>query len=115
MKDRSVTNAEGYVIRFSNGLRVKVKYETYIGEMVKAKLSYTYLMNRFASGNLEKMLSTLDEEIRDTALQMLGEIMLALSHPGTDRQKWQRLYSLVDPDDQTSYFQQVCRNFVKSL
>jgi len=114
MKDRSVTNKEGFVVRVGD-LRFKVKYETYIGEMVKAKLSYTYLMNRFASGNLEKKLITLDEEIRNVALQMLGRIMICLSRPGTPREKWQWLYELVDVDEQTSYFQQVCRNFVKSL
>jgi hypothetical protein len=115
MKDRSVQNREGFVIRFANGLRVKVKFETYIGLMVKAKLTYTYLMNRMISGNLERMLATLDEEIRDIAMIMLGRIMMGLATQGTNRQKWTKLYNLVDLDDATSYFKQICRTFVKHM
>ncbi|MEY4745106.1 MAG: hypothetical protein RL272_1051, partial [Candidatus Parcubacteria bacterium] len=67
MKDTNVRNKEGFVVRFASGLRVKFKFESYIGLMVEAKLSYTYLMNRMAAGNLERMLDTLDAEARPKA------------------------------------------------
>ncbi|MBT6690915.1 hypothetical protein HOB10_01100 [Candidatus Parcubacteria bacterium] len=115
MKDRSVENTEGYVIRFQNGLRVKVKFQTYIGYMVADKLSFTYLMNRMISGNLERMLSTLPEEIYQIALEMLGRTMLLLSTPGTAKEKWRQLYTLVPSEQSTSYFQLICRKFVKHM
>lgn len=112
MQDRSVSNREGFVVRFDNGLRVKLKFQTYIGKMVADKLSYTYLMNRMLSGNLQKMLETLPEEIFATALRMLGEILLAASVPGDAKAKWRALYAL-DPEG-SSYFQSVCRAYVKA-
>lgn len=114
MRDRSVHNQEGYVVRFQNSLRMKLKFENYIGLMVRDKLSPTYLMQRMISGNLEKMLLTLPEEIYNTALTMLGEIMLRISAPGSLKDKWRRLYDLPH-DTGDSYFQEVCRNFVKTL
>jgi len=115
MKDRSVTNQEGYVVRFQSGLRVKFKFESYIGKMVADKLSYSYLLNRLASGNAERMLSTLSEEILDTAHKMLGRILLAVAAPGTLKDKWRRLYALVPEEERSSYFESVCRDFVKGF
>lgn len=115
MSDRTVQNEEGYVVRFNNGLRVKLKFETYIGKMVNAKLSYKYLMQRFVTGNLEEMLLTTEEEVGDIAYKMLGEIMLKVSVPGAPTEKWRRLYELVPKEDRTSSFETACRNFVKFL
>jgi RNA ligase len=115
MGDRAVQNTEGYVIRFSNGLRVKVKFQTYIGYMVADKLSFTYLMNRMVSGNLERMLLTLPEEIYQTALGMLGQILLHLSSAGSPKDKWRKLYTLLPDDEATSYFKSICRKFTKHM
>jgi hypothetical protein len=115
MTDRQISNQEGYVIRFSSGLRVKIKFQTYIGYMVADKLSYTYLMNRMITGNLQRMLDTLPEEIYKIALEMLGQIMLHVSVPGTPKDKWRKLYEVMPPDQATAYFKTVCRNFVKTL
>ncbi len=114
MKDRSVDNQEGYVITFSNGLRVKVKFETYIGKMVAAKLSYNYLMRRLLSGNTKKMLLTLPEEIHDTAMRMLGEILILLSTPGEPKDRWRALYTL-EGDNASNTFKNTCREFVKTF
>ncbi|OGN28750.1 MAG: hypothetical protein A3A33_03135 [Candidatus Yanofskybacteria bacterium RIFCSPLOWO2_01_FULL_49_25] len=115
MKDRSVTNQEGFVIRFGSGLRVKVKFETYIGQMVAAKLSYKYVMQRFCASNAERMLGTLPEEIYDAALRMMGEIMLSVSAGGTMQEQWRRLYLLELGEKRTASFEQACRKFVKKL
>lgn len=115
MKDRTVVNQEGYVVRFDNNLRVKFKFVTYIGQMVADKLSYIYLMNRMIKGNLRKMLDTLPEEIYTTALRMLGEILLAFSMPGSMQDKWRSLYALQSDGETPDYFRSVCRNFVKSM
>ena len=115
MKDRSFTNLEGFVVRFSNGYRVKFKFEAYIGLMVQEKLSYAYLMNRMASGSAKKMLDTLPEEVYPTALQMIGEIMLQFSVPGKPKDKWRALYDLHQNGVSENYFRGVCRKFVKSM
>ena len=115
MKDKSIQNQEGYVVRFQNGLRVKFKFENYIAKMVESKLSYVYLMRVFMSGRLEQMISLLPEEIHNVALKMLGEIMLGLSTKGSPQYKWQRLYKLVSADLATEYFKATCREFVKNI
>lgn len=115
MGDRSIENREGVVVRFQSGLRVKLKFETYIARMVADKLGYVYLMNRLMKGNLQKMLAVLPEEIYGTALRMLGEILLAFSTPGTEKDRWRALYDLLPPEGQTSYFKSVCRRFSRFL
>jgi len=111
MADRSVENQEGFVIRFASGLRVKLKYQTYIGKMVADKLSYTYLMNRWMTGNLQRMLDTLPEEIYNTALRMVGQIFVTM----TPQEKWRRLYDILPENQSTAYYQGVCREFVKHM
>ena len=114
MKDRTIYNQEGYVVCFASGLRVKFKFENYIGLMVRDKLSPAYLMQRMISGNLEKMLLTLPAEIYATALNMLGEILLRISVGGTPKDRWRRLYDLPHTTGDT-YFQGLGREFVKQL
>jgi tRNA splicing ligase len=55
VSSRSVSNHEGWVMNF-NGQLVKFKYINYIGEMVKSKLSYKYIMNCMIKGRLDKMM-----------------------------------------------------------
>lgn len=115
MKNRDVVNAEGWVIRLSDGTRVKVKYETYIGLMVQKKLSPTYIMNRIMAGNLDRMLNTLDEEVVSFAHEMLGRIM-RVQFMCTDRKvRCQYLYNIVPPETSTAYYKGICRKFVDYL
>jgi hypothetical protein len=113
MQDRTVRNREGFVARFANGLRVKFKFETYIGMMVEGKLTYAYLMNRMISGNLKRMLGTLEEEIFPIAEQMCAEIQSILAMKATAREKWRNLYGLVSPEEATPYYKNICRRLVK--
>ena len=115
MKDRSVRNKEGWVIRFEDGTRVKVKYETYIQLMVVSKLSPSYLMRRMMSGNLDRMLGTLDEEIVSHANELLGRIVRVLFMNVSVKEQRQYLYGLVPPEESTSYYRSVCREFLNSL
>lgn len=116
MKDRTVTNEEGFVVRLFDGTRVKVKYETYIGLMVQKKLSPTYLMNRMISGNLDKMLLTLQEEVVPAANEMLGRILRVQFMPNaTVKERRQYLYGIVPPELSTDYYRGICRSFLKFL
>lgn len=114
MKDKSVQNQEGFVVR-TTGLRFKLKFDTYIAKMVADKLSFKYLMNRFKSGNLKRMIDTLPEEIYNSALEMLGRMLLAVADTESDKEKHKNLYELLPPDQQTPYAKGVCREFVKVL
>jgi RNA ligase len=113
--DRTVANREGYVVRFSNGLRLKFKFETYVGKMIAKKLSHAYLMRRVAAGDLKTKMLLLPEEIYDNALRMLGEITLAMSVTGSQQTKWRELYTILPEDQRTPYNKGVCREFVKAL
>jgi len=111
--DRSVTNREGWVIRFENGLRVKIKYETYLAMMYAKQLSYRYLMARMVAGDLESRLEVLDDEVYDRAMSMLGDIMRRLYMPAPLLSHiWKRLYELQDQDVTESTFRARCREFV---
>lgn len=115
MKDRSVSNQEGYVVRFENGLRVKLKFETYISKMIADKIGYSYLMKKFVSGRLKDTLDILDEEIVETAKLMLADILISVSTADNPKAKWRALYELVPEEESTSSFRESCRKFVKAL
>ena len=74
IRDRSVTNNEGWVATVGDRL-VKFKYETYIGMMVQSKLSYKYVMRCLQNDRAEKMFMTLPEEVRETADKMVEDVV----------------------------------------
>lgn len=115
MKDHSISNQEGYVVRFQSGLRVKLKFETYISKMIADKISYAYLMKKFMSGQLKDLMDILDEEVVGTAKLMLADILIYLSTEKTPKEMWRALYGLVPEEETTSSFQATCRNFVKAI
>lgn len=111
INDRSVLNNEGWVMDF-DGYLVKFKYISYIGEMVKSKLSYKYIMNCLKNNRLDKMLFTLQEEVREEAYRMVDVVKTQTLHAlvaGT----YKPLYELYDPEIEGSkgYFTQVCRTY----
>ena len=114
MRDRTAANQEGYVVRFKNGLRVKFKFESYIGLMVQDKLSYGYLINRTLSGNLEKMLRTLPEEVRDEADQMVRNLFRA-KRIGDEKKRRAYLYGLDKKREKNQHYRGQCRRFLASI
>lgn len=106
VKNRSVHNNEGWVASIGDRL-VKFKYETYIGMMVESKLSYKYIMNCMKNDRLDKMLSTLPEEIREVAYQMVREV-----ERKTNSQSYNALYTLYnEKEGGNAYFKTVCREY----
>tara|TARA_R110000751_G_scaffold80161_3_gene161624 strand:- start:17 stop:1240 length:1224 start_codon:yes stop_codon:yes gene_type:complete len=111
INNRDVLNNEGWVMDFG-GYLVKFKYISYIGEMVKSKLSYKYIMNCLKNNRLDKMLFTLQEEVREEAYRMVDVVKtqtLRALVAGT----YKPLYELYDPEIEGSkgYFTQVCRTY----
>lgn len=111
INDRSILNKEGWVMNF-DGYLVKFKYISYIGEMVKSKLSHKYIMNCIKNDRLDKMLNTLEEEIRDHAYHMVEEVKAA-AHRAVLAGNHMPFYDLYDPemDGSKAYYTQVCRSF----
>tara|TARA_B100000700_G_scaffold320593_1_gene418168 strand:- start:612 stop:1802 length:1191 start_codon:yes stop_codon:yes gene_type:complete len=110
INDRSVTNREGWVMSF-DGYLVKFKYIAYIGEMVKSKLSYKYIMNCIKNDRLDKMLFTLPEEVREHAYHMVDEIK-EVTKKCIESNTYKPLYSFYnDNEGGEAYFKTVCRTY----
>lgn len=115
MKDLSVQNKEGYVVRFQNGLRVKFKFASYINKMVEEKLGCRYLMKRIIAGNLEKMIKNLPEEIYAKAQEMIENLHHVKSVSRVEKEQRKYLYELVPPEQSNSGYRAVCREFLRYL
>lgn len=111
INNRSVLNNEGWVMDF-DGYLVKFKYISYIGEMVKSKLSYKYIMNCIKNNRLDKMLFTLPEEVRDEAYRMVN-VVKATTDRAIRAGTYKPLYDLYTAEMEGSkgYFTQVCRTY----
>jgi hypothetical protein len=111
VKDRSVHNNEGWVASIGDRL-VKFKYETYIGMMVSAKLSYKYVMRCIQNDRAEKMFSTLPEEVRPVADKMIEEVIERVRDSKRSGGGYKVLYGLHNPNEGgVDYFRSVCREF----
>ena len=113
INDRSIENREGWVAFVGEGpkrRRVKFKYVTHIGDMVKSKLSYKYIMNCLRKERANRMLDTLPEEIRDVAYNMLARVEKIASESSS----YKALYILHDENEGgRDYFRQVCRDYYR--
>ena len=112
VSSRSVSNHEGWVMNF-NGQLIKFKYINYIGEMVKSKLSYKYIMNCMIKGRLDKMMFMLPEEIRTAAYEMV-DVVNDTMDDAYDSGDHKVLYELHNESEGgVNYFRTVCRNFYR--
>ena len=112
LKDRSVSNNEGWVMSFNDYL-VKFKYETYIGMMVESKLSYKYIMQCIMNNRLEKMIMTLPEELYEFAKEMQKTILKEVAISVKENTN-KNLYALwTENEGSVAYYRTVCRNFIK--
>ena len=112
INDRSVHNNEGWVMDF-NGELIKFKYIDYIGQMVKSKLSYKYIMNCIRNDRLKKMFHTLPEELREFAYNMVDDVWRKADEAkiANDHKVLYEMHS--ELEGSTAYFQTVCRGFFR--
>ena len=112
INDRSVHNNEGWVMDF-DGQLIKFKYIDYIGQMVKSKLSYKYIMNCIRNSRLDKMFHTLPEELREFAYDMVDDVWRKAEEAKkiNDHKVLYTMHS--DLEGSTAYFQTVCRGFYR--
>jgi hypothetical protein len=112
INDRGVTNNEGWVMDFDGEL-IKFKYIDYIGQMVKSKLSYKYIMNCIRNDRLDRMLHTLPEEIREHAYDMVSTVW-EVADEASASQDHKVLYSLYgELEGGREYFRTCCRAFYR--
>ena len=112
VSSRSVSNHEGWVMDF-NGDLIKFKYVNYIGEMIKSKLSYKYIMNCMIKGRLDRVMFFLPEEVREAAHRMV-DIVNDTMDTAYDSGDHKVLYGLHNENEGgVNYFRTVCRNFYK--
>jgi hypothetical protein len=114
MKDRTVTNREGYVVEFPDG-PVKFKFETYLGEMFARKFSHGYAMRMMAAGKLAERMRMLPEEIVPMAKAVVAEISKVKRMKTPLKERWTYLYGLVPEDQRTDSYKTTCRDFVKKV
>lgn len=111
VNDRLVSNHEGWVMDFGEEL-VKFKYANYIGEMVKSKLSYKYIMNCMIKGRLDKMMFFLPEEVKEVAQEMADTVKQVCANSSDYRP----LYDLhSDNEGGVNYYRTVCRNYWREV
>lgn len=115
MKDKKVRNQEGFVAFFNNGVRVKFKFETYLGLMFAAKLSYTNILKHLAAGNMEERISMMPEKSAERAREIIARIMATVNIEATPKKKWADLYKILPKNEDTDTARSYCRKFVKSL
>ncbi len=116
VRDTTVRGREGLVARFANGVRVKYKFETYIGLMVAAKLTYGYLMKRLMAHNAEKMIRTLPEEIVGRARDMIAQIQAVVREvPGDLKARREYLYRLDSERQKKQHYRSICRKFIQQV
>ena len=113
IQDRSVHNREGWVAFVGTGpdrRRIKFKYISHIGEMVKSKLSYKYVMNCICNQRVDYMFHTLPEEIREVAYRMVAQVEKIANESST----YKALYVLhSDNEGGVDYFRTVCRQYYR--
>lgn len=120
MKDKSIANQEGFVVRFVSGPRVKFKFATYIGKMFEAKLTYSYLMKNMIKGKLDEKLNFLPAEGKIRAQEMLKEILAVKDiidedKKSLDRKQKEYLYLLEDEEKRSNSYKTTCRSFLLFL
>lgn len=112
MKDLSVENEEGFVVRYASGRRVKFKFASYIGRMINEKLNLRYVMRRMMEGALEKRTGDLPGEVQLEA-QRLRQLLLGVKDvEGSKKDRWAYLYAL-EPleEERTDTYKALCRSF----
>lgn len=76
LKARNTVNEEGYVVRFSNGLRIKIKFENYMKvHRVARNVNATMLLQEYAAGRtLIELLEQLPDEFMQWAETTYSQI-----------------------------------------
>lgn len=105
-------NREGFVIRWLDGTRGKLKYQHYLDRMSDQNLTYNALMHAAIDGTLKDKLSKMPEELWQYADDMVKKLEKA---KGFTYRKEARnyLYGLVPTAKSTPYYRKLCREYLE--
>lgn len=115
MAGKRYNNSEGYVVRFQNGFRVKMKHAGYIGEMIRGKLTHRYVMQRLMTNTFESRFADLAGEIQAQANRLKKDVLAVAEVEGNQKARWKYLYELFDEDERSAYTKGICRQFERWL
>lgn len=102
---------EGFVIRWPDGTRGKLKYRHYLDDMSDQRLSYNALMHSFIDGTLKPKMDKMPEELWEYADDMWKKLEKARHMPDVKKAR-KYLYGLVPPENSTQYYRKLCREFL---
>jgi RNA ligase len=105
---------EGFVIRFQDGTRVKLKYQHYLDRMSLQNLSYNALMHAAIDGTLKSKLEKMPEELWQYADDMQQKLEKARRMSDEKRAR-EYLYGLVPPDKSTTHYRKLCRDYLAHI
>lgn len=115
MYDLSVSNQEGYVVRFASGLRVKLKFKAYIALMLKDKLTVRWVMARLRENSLEHRRSDLPGEVQKEIDRLTDLVKRAGTINGDRKAQLKYLHELEPEAERTPYYRSLCSKFHKWL
>jgi len=104
-------NREGFVIRFADGMRGKLKYKHYLDRMSDQNLSYNALMHSSIDGTLKSKMEKMPEELWAYADDMWKKLEKA-RRLSDEKKAREYLYGLVPPDKSSQYYRKLCRDFL---
>lgn len=102
---------EGFVIRWPDGTRGKLKYRHYLNRLSDQNLSYNALMHATIDGTLEDKLSKMPEELWQYADDMVRKLEKGRSMGDPEKAR-AYLYGLVPSGQSTPYFRKLCRDYL---
>ncbi len=115
MYDHSVHNQEGYVVRFASGLRVKLKFKTYIALMLQDKLTVRWVMARLRDNSLENRRSDMPGEVQGEIDRLTGLVLGVKTVTGDRKAQLNYLHELEPEAERTPYYRGLCSKFHKWL
>lgn len=102
---------EGFVVRWPDGTRGKLKYTHYLDRMSDQNLSYNALMHSFLDGTLKSKMDKMPEELWAYADDMWKKLDKARHMPDAKKAR-EYLYGLVPPEKSSQYYRKLCREFL---
>ena len=102
---------EGFVLRWPDGTRGKLKYQHYLDRMSDQNLSYNGLMHSFIDGSLKDKFGKMPEELWQYADDMWRKLDKARRMSDAKKAR-EYLYGLVPLEKSTTYFRKLCRDFL---
>jgi len=112
LKSRNEPNSEGYVLRFSNGYRVKVKFEDYVRlHRIVTQVSNVDVWEMLKEGKpLDELIDRVPDEFYDWVKETVRDLVTRHDNILSDYQSYYRdICEKVSPDDRKAFAEEAKR------